>query len=210
MKKEDKLKLNIQYFAEEGDGTETNPNEGADNAGAKAQEDNKPKTLQELLDSDKGLKSEFDSKITKATETAVKNAKDVWEKEQAKKVAESQKLAEMDESQKKDYELEQLRNELAKRDAEKQANDLMTEAIKQANEKGIPLEVMTALDYQNETAESVAKKIEVYSKAFQTAKNNAIENYSKEDAPQTGDYKKDHKDVSKMSYEELSKLPEYQ
>lgn len=209
MKEENKLKLNIQYFAEEGNDAETNLNAGVDNAGASVQESNKPKTLQELLDSDKNYKSEFDSKITKATETAVKNAKVIWEKEQADKVAESQKLAQMDEIQKKDYEIDNLKKQLAQRDADKQATDLMNEAIKQASSKGIPLEVMTELNYKNETAESIAKKIDVYAKAFQTIKTSAINEYSKEKAPQTGDYQGETKDESQMSYEELCKLEKY-
>lgn len=199
-----KLKLNIQHFAEE------TVEEQTDDVGANANVQEEPKTLQELLDSNKTYKSEFDSKITKATETAIKNARENWEKEQAEKVAESQKLAQMDELQKKDYEIERLTKELAQRDSDKQANDLMNEAIKQASSRGIPLEIMTALDYKNETAESIASKIEIYTKAFQNTKNNAIEDYSKEKSPQTGDYKGEVKPQSQMSYEELSKLPEYQ
>lgn len=203
-----KLKLNIQQFAEEV--VEEKKDDSTNNAGAMADDSKELKTFQELLDSNKDYKSEFDSKITKATETAVKNAREKWEKEQAEKVAESQKLAQMDEIQKKDYEIERLTKELAQRDSDKQASDLMNEAIKQASSKGIPLEVMTALDYKNETAESIANKIEVYTKAFQITKTNAIEDYSKEKAPQTGDYKEESKSKSQMSYEELSKLPEYQ
>lgn len=204
-----KLKLNIQQFAE-GGVVEDPIDNSTNNAGAKEPVVTEVKTLQELLDSNKDYKSEFDSKVTKATETAIKNAKEKWEREQAEKVAESQKLAQMDELQKKDYEIERLTKELAQRDSDKQASDLMNEAIKQASSKGIPLEVMTALNYKNETAESIANKIEVYVKAFQTTKTNAIEDYSKEKAPQTGDYKGESKSQSQMSYEELSKLPEYQ
>lgn len=144
------------------------------------------KTFEEILQ-DSYYQREFDKKVAKSIETATNNAKKKWEQEQAEKIAESQKLANMDEIQKKDYEIERLTKELAQRDADKQANDLMTEAIKQANEKGIPLEVMTALDYKNETAESIASKISIYEKAFQTQKTNVIAEYSKEKAPQTGD-----------------------
>lgn len=142
-------------------------------------------SLDELLKNPK-YQSEFDKKVAKSIETATSNAKAKWEQEQADKIAESQKLANMDELQKKDYEIERLNKELSKRDEEKQANDLMTEAIKQANEKGIPLEIMTALNYKNETAESIASKIAIYDKAFQTQKTNVIAEYSKEKAPQTG------------------------
>lgn len=198
---EKRMKLNIQLFAE--------GEEEKDSTPTKAEEKEEVMTFDEILE-DKTYQGEFDKRITKAQETAVAKAKEQWEKEQAQKVAESKKLADMDEIQKKDYEIENLKKELAQRDADKQATDLMNEAIKQASEKGIPLEFMTALDYKNETAESINKKIEVYAKGLQTIKTSAIENYSKESAPQVGDYKGETKEYSKMSYEELSKLPEFQ
>lgn len=175
----------------------------------KLDEEKKEQTLDEILASNPKLQSEYDKKVASSIETATINAKSKWDKEQADKVAESQKLAQMDEIQKKDYEIETLKKDLAERDAKQQASDLMTEAIKLANEKGIPLEVMTALNYRNETAESIKNKIEIYSKAFQTTRTSAIEEYSKESSPKVGDYKGETKDISKMSYEELSKLPEY-
>ncbi len=173
--KEERMELNIQLFAEEVEDKNSNSTDTAE-----------VMTLDEILE-DKSYRAEFDRRMTKAQETAIANAKIQWEKEQADKVAESKKLADMDELQKKDYEIETLKKELSKRDQDKQASDLRVEAIKQASEKGIPVEVMSELNYKNETAESINKKIEVYTKAFQTARTNAIENYSKESAPQTGD-----------------------
>lgn len=174
--KEERMKLSIQQFAEE----------EVENKNSNSTEDTEVMTLDEILE-DKSYRAEFDRRMTKAQETAIANAKKQWEKEQADKVAESKKLADMDEIQKRDYEIDNLKKELSKRDQEKQASDLRIEAIKQASEKGIPVEVMSELDYKNETAESINKKIEVYSRAFQSVKTTAIENYSKESAPQTGE-----------------------
>lgn len=199
------MNLNIQLFAEEGDTQEPKKEESTPATENKTE----PKTFDEIL-SDKTYQGEFDKRLAKAQETAVAKAKEQWEKEQAQKVAESKKLADMDELQKKDYEIESLKKALAERDADKQASDLMNEAIKQANEKGIPISFMTALDYKKETAESINSKIEVYAKEVQNIKTNAIENYSKEPAPQVGNYKETSKDYKKMSYEELAKLPEFQ
>ena len=192
--------MNVEDNKETPEMEKTNP---------KLDEEKKEQTLDEILASNPKLQSEYDKKVASSIETATNNAKSKWDKEQADKVAESQKLAQMDEIQKKDYEIETLKRDLAERDAKQQASDLMTEAIKLANEKGIPLEVMTALNYRNETAESIKNKIEIYSKAFQTTRTSAIEEYSKESSPKVGDYKGETKDISKMSYEELSKLPEY-
>lgn len=177
-----RLPLNIQYFADENGELEvpsTEKEEQVETPIEKAEEEKKEKTY---------TRAEVEK--IKALERAN------WEKEQADKIAESQKLAQMDEIQKKDYEIDRLTKELAKRDADKQADDLRNEAIKQASSKGIPLEVMMALDYKNETADSIANKIEVYTKAFQTVRTSAIDDYSKEKAPQTGDRTPEEKTLS--------------
>lgn len=196
MKKTKRLPMQIQLFAE-----------------VEESEEATPKTLDEILQ-DSYYQSEFDKKVAKANETAVANAikkaRAEWEQEVASQKAESEKLASMDELQKKDYELENLRKENEAYKQKEEANKLMSEAIKQATEKGIPLEIMTALDYTKETADSVNSKIEVYAKTFQSVKSNVIAEYSKESAPQTGDYKGTEKDISKMTYEELCQLPEFQ
>ena len=108
-------------------------------------------------------------------------------KEVEARKAEAQKLAEMDELQKKDYEIEQLKKELAKRDDNDRAVNLEKEALKQAREKGIDLDLMGTIDYSRETAESLSAKMEVFAATSRKIQERAISDYSKEPTPQTGD-----------------------
>lgn len=103
------------------------------------------------------------------------------------KKAEADKLAKMDEDQKKDYQLQEAikRAEIAEKKLT--ARDLETETLKQANDKGIPLELIKTIDFEKETAESISNKLDIFEKSSNSIREKAINEYSKEDAPQTGD-----------------------
>lgn len=124
--------------------------------------------------------------------------------------AEAEKLAKMDEDQKKSYEYEKVSKERDSAVSELNAYKLKDEAIKQAREKGVDIALMDTLDYTKETAESINAKIDIFSNASKKIYENAISEYSKEPTPQVGDYTEALKDESQMSYEELCKLPKYQ
>lgn len=101
--------------------------------------------------------------------------------------AEAEKLAKMDEDQKKSYELEQANKRAETAESKLSAYELKDEAIKQAREKGVDLELMETLDYTKETAESITSKIEIFSQALKKNHEKAISEYSKEPTPQVGD-----------------------
>ena len=143
-------------------------------------------TFDEILE-DKEYQSEFDRRVNKAIDTAVKNAKTKWEADKKAEKIEAEKLAEMDEMQKKDYEIERLNKELAKRDENDRAVNLEKEALKQAREKGIDLDLMGTIDYTKETAESLVKKMEIFANTSRKLQEKAISEYSKEPTPQTGE-----------------------
>jgi len=103
------------------------------------------------------------------------------------KQEEAKKLAEMNELEQKNYEIANLKKELEQEKISKQATNLQNVAIKKASEKGIPVEVMNLFDYTKETAESINSKIDTLATSYQSAKTNAITEYSKETPPQTGD-----------------------
>lgn len=166
-------------------------------------------TFDEILE-DKEYQREFDRRVTKATETAVTNAKAKWEQEAELKKAEAEKLAKMDADEKKKYELEQANKRALTAESELNAFKLKDEAIRQASAKGVDLEIMNEIDYTKETAESIAKKIETYARVSKKIHEKAIQDYSKESAPQVGDHVDLSKDKKQMSYTELCKLPEYQ
>ena len=78
----------------------------------------------------------------------------ILEEMEAKK-AEADKLAKMDEDQKKSYELEQERARANKAENELNAYRLKDETIRQASQRGISLGYIETIDFSRETAESI-------------------------------------------------------
>lgn len=118
--------------------------------------------------------------------------------------AEAEKLAKMDEVQKKDYELEQFKQRAIDAENKLNAFELKDEAVRQASEKGVDLELMQTLDYTKETAESISKKIEIFARSMRKTHEKAIEEYSKEPTPQVGDHNPTTKSLSDCkSYEDF-------
>lgn len=152
-----KMKLNIQLFAEGGEGAE---DMGADNAQAEVSnaqpEPQKEVTLTELLSGNPKLQSQFDKLLAKANETAVDNAKTKWQEAQT----EAEKLAKMDADQKAKYEMNKLKQENATLQGQLNATNLYKQASAIANEKEIPLSYLDLIDFSKESAESIAAKIE--------------------------------------------------
>lgn len=129
--------------------------------------------------------------------------KEIQKEAEAKK-QEAEKLAKMDEDQKKSYEFDKVSKERDSAVSELNAYKLKDEAIKQANEKGIDLELMETLDYKKETAESIKNKIEIFEKTYKKVHEKAISEYSKEPTPQVGD-KISEKSISECkSYEDFN------
>lgn len=120
------------------------------------------------------------------------------------KKEEAEKLAKMDEVQKKNYELEQFKQRAIEAENKLDAFKLKDEAIRQAGEKGVDLELMQTLDYTKETAESISKKIEIFERSMRKTHEKAIEEYSKEPTPQVGDHTPTTKSLSDCkSYEDF-------
>ena len=163
------------------------------------------KSYEELSKSDKELQSFVDRRVT----DALKTAKAKWEEDNKNKQEEAEKLAKMDEDQKRDYELEQWKSRAEKAEKQNAIDNLRTETIKQASEKGISIELIDTLNFEYETAETIKSKLEAFEKTVKKEREVAINEYSKETPPQTGDYKGTTKSESEMTYEELCKLPKY-
>lgn len=153
----EKLKLDIQLFAEGGESSE---DMGADNAEANQeegqQEPQKELTLTELLSGNPKLQSQFDTLLAKSNETAVTNAKTKWQEAQT----EAEKLAKMDADQKAKYEMNKLKQENAQLLGQLNATNLYKQASSIATEKGIPLTYLDLIDFSKETAEGIATKLE--------------------------------------------------
>lgn len=154
-----------------------------ENTGADKATETKKKTLDELLAEDKELQSQYDKKVT----NSLKTARTTWEEENRTKREEAEKLAKMDEDQKKDYELQQITERANKAEKALNAYKLKDETIRQANNKGIPLELIQTLDFEKETAESITQKLDIFEKTYKSEREKVISEYSKEQPPKTGE-----------------------
>lgn len=176
-----------------------------ESTGADKATDTKKKTLDELLAEDKELQSQYDTKVTNSLKTAKTN----WEKELENKRAEAEKLAKMSEEEKRNLELQEAIKRANEAESKLNARDLEAETLKQAGSKGIPLELIQTLDFTKETADSINSKLEIFEKTYKAEREKAINEYSKEPSPRTGDSIENSKPEGQMTYEELCKLSKY-
>ena len=156
------------------------------------------KSFDELLQ-DKEYQSAFDKKIAQSLQTA----KAKWEEDNKTKQAEAERLAKMDEDQKKNYELEQERTRANKAESELNAYRLKDETIRQASGRGISIEYLDTIDFSRETAESINVKLDIFERTSKADREKAIREYSKEPPPQTGDKTKSQENLS--GYEKFLK-----
>ncbi len=119
------------------------------------------------------------------------------------KKAEADKLAKMDEAQKKDYQLQEALKRAEEAEKKLNARDLETETLKQARNRGIPLELIDSINFDKEDAESILKKLDIFEKSSKSIREKAINEYSGENPPQTGD-RQHEKSLSELkSYAEF-------
>lgn len=129
-------------------------------------------------------------------------------KELEVKQAEADKLAKMDEDQKKSYELQQANIRASKAENELNAYKLKDETIRQASKRGISLAYLDTIDFTRETAESINQKLDIFEKTSKADREKAISEYSKESPPKTGD-RVSQKSLSELkTYEEIAKYYE--
>ena len=182
MKLANRLPLNLQFFAEggEGDGAGTGQGTGEGNGDQGAGEQ---KTFDDLL-KDKTYQSEFDKKVAKALETA----KTKWDADAQLKLetakTEAEKLAKMNAEQKAQYEKEKQESDFNKRLADLTARELKATAKETLAEKGLPLDLAEVLSYTD--ADACRKSIEAVQKAFQTAVEKAVNEKLRGDGPPKG------------------------
>lgn len=163
------LPLNLQLFAEGGEGGDNGAANGEGGNGDKDNQDTK--TFDDIL-KDKSYQSEFDKRMAKGLETA----KAKWEAESQKKIddakTEAEKLAKMNADQKAEYENQKKLDDLAKREKDITTRELKAQAYETLAEKGLPKELVEILNYSD--AEQCNKSIEAVEKAFQSAVEKAV------------------------------------
>lgn len=178
------------------DNDNTNANSGAENTeGVNNQTtgvtDTKPNEVnyEELLKTDKKLQSFLDSRISKANETAVKNARETWETEQNTKLSEAEKLSKMNEKQKLQYQMQQKDKTIEEIQKKLNARDLKDEALKIATTQDTAFdpEFLNLFDYENMTAEQLQEKTKLIKAIQDRIVAKAVNEWSKEKPPYNPD-----------------------
>lgn len=179
------LPLNLQFFAEDSgsDGAAGSSDDGGENGaageGGDGDEDGnnedsngKKKTFDEIL-TDVTYQAEFDRRVQKAINTAIKKQKQEWQSSLDDKLTEAEKLAKMTKEQKAEYMAQKKEKELNEREAELNRKELKAEAKITLTEKKLPASLSELLDYSS--ADNCNKSIEALDKAFKEAVDAAVQ-----------------------------------
>lgn len=109
-----------------------------------------------------------------------------WEKQQAAKVEEAAKLAEMNAQQKAEYERDKVQKELDEYKRRDTVNAMVAESRRQLSEQGIAVsdDILTRL--VGETAEETKASVDAFSTAFAAAVEDAVKKQLAGKAPAAG------------------------
>lgn len=171
-----KVPMNLQLFAEGGDGAGADggngggSGEGAGGEGG-AGGDTHP-SFDDFLKTG-GNQAEFDRRVQKAVNTAVKNAQEKWQALADDKFSEAEKLAKMTKEEKAQYMQQKREKELTDREAAITRKELMAEAKNTLASDGLPQELAEVLDYSD--ADTCKKSMEKVKEVFQRAVETAVE-----------------------------------
>lgn len=183
--------MNLQLFAEPGDGAgaEEGAGGGAEGAGTGTSGGDagtgsgegegsqaKPKTFDEIL-KESNYQAEFDRRVQKALGTA----KDKWSALMDDKLSEAEKLAKMNKEEKADYMRQKQEKELAAREADITKRELMAEAKNTLAERKLPTGLAEILNYTD--ADTCKTSLEAVDKAFQEAVQAAVDERLKGGTP---------------------------
>lgn len=169
MNKQFLLKLNIQYFSEEG------ATEGAVESAPTESEFKAPSS-----------QSELDSIVNKAVQTALNNQKSKFEDDFQKRVeAEIKKredYAKLSETQKRDRDFEERQNKFNEEVAAFKQSQLIMEVKEDLLSKNLPVELAETFA-KHGTAEEALKAVTVLERAFQDAVANAVKASARQTTP---------------------------
>lgn len=196
MNKDDLLKLNLQFFAEnEGDSEKTNEN---DNKESENDNDSKQETY---------TKNEVDSAISKAVDSALKkrerkHQQDLEQaREEAKKKAES--YAKLTEKEKRDKEIEEREQALAEKEKEFKLRELKSDVESDLKEKGLPTSFAESLIHleDNEKISDVVKEIKA---DFDNAVQEQVKEATRQSTPSNQSSSFGNRQASGKSIQELA------
>jgi len=147
--------------------------------------ENKETNYEELISTDKKLQSFVDKKVTQGISTAVEKARKQWQLELDTEKTEAEKLAQMNETQKLQYELSKQKKLNEEAQKKLNARDLKDEAIKIATtaDTAFDPEFLNLFDYENMTAEELQEKTKLIKTIQDRIVEKAVNEWSKEKPP---------------------------
>ncbi|MBJ6289201.1 DUF4355 domain-containing protein [Staphylococcus aureus] len=176
---ENKLKFNLQFFADQPDGPDEPDEPGED--GEKGKSDKK--------ESDGNAEITFtpeqQKKINEILERRVAQEKKKADEYAREKAEEAAKLAKMNKDQKTEYEREQMEKELEQLRSEKQLNEMRSEARKMLSEAEVDSSDEVVNLVVTDTAEQTKLNVEAFSNAVKKAVNEAVKVNARQ-SPLTG------------------------
>ena len=173
-----KVPMNLQLFAEGGDGAGADGGNGGgsgDGEGAGGEGgagSDTPPSFDDFLKTG-GNQAEFDRRVQKAVNTAVTKAQEKWQALADDKLSEAENLAKMTKEEKAQYMQQKREKELTDREAAITRKELMAEAKNTLASDGLPQELAEVLNYSD--ADTCKKSMEKVKEVFQRAVETAVE-----------------------------------
>lgn len=171
-----KVPMNLQLFAEGGDGAGADGGNGGGSCEGAGGEGgaggDTPPSFDDFLKTG-GNQAEFDRRVQKAVNTAVTKAQEKWQALADDKLSEAEKLAKMTKEEKAQYMQQKREKELTDREAAITRKELMAEAKNTLASDGLPQELAEVLDYSD--ADTCKKSMEKVKEVFQRAVETAVE-----------------------------------
>ncbi|SHK31375.1 DUF4355 domain-containing protein [Hespellia stercorisuis] len=175
--------LNLQFFAD-GDGAGAGDGNGG-GAGDDGTGGDETVSFDDFL-SDADNQAEFDRRVQKATQTAIKNAQEKWNALTDDKLTEAEKLAKMTKEEKAEYKANKLEKELADLKQQNALSDMAKTARKMLSEEDInvPEELLSHLVSADAT--DTKATVESFTKLFKDTVQAAVKDALKGNPPKTG------------------------
>ena len=158
------------------------------NGANNATDNNQTQTFDDVL-SNKEYQAEFDRRVQKAIQTHETKLKEQWKLEQDTQKSEAEKLAQMNETQKLQYQLKKQEEANQKIQRKLNARDLKDEALKIATTQDTAFdpEFLNLFDYENMTAEQLQEKTKLIKAIQDRITEKAVNEWSKEKPPYNPD-----------------------
>ncbi|HDI7342059.1 TPA: DUF4355 domain-containing protein [Staphylococcus aureus] len=192
---ENKLKFNLQFFADQsddpdepgGDGKKGNPDKKEYDEGTEITfTPEQQKKVDEILERRVAHEKKKADEILERRVAHKKKKADEYAKEKAEEAAkEAAKLAKMNKDQKDEYERKQLEKELEQLRSEKQLNEMRSEARKMLSEAEVDSSDEVVNLVVTDTAERTKLNVEAFSNAVKKAVNEAVKINARQ-SPLTG------------------------